>query len=143
VIRINLIVSETRRERLLRQNLENVRRYQARYPDRVKASKNPLKVREAGRRFDLKHRRNRYSAARRYGMTADQVDNLVADQDGKCKLCGDVLKGGRKQAIDHNHDNGIVRGVLCCNCNTALGKLKDDPDLIARASEYVRKNGLI
>lgn len=142
MIKINL-VKESLLDRKRRLNLESVRRYQARYPDRVKASQNPVKRREAVRRHDQKNRAYRYSAARRYGLTLEQVEKMLTDQSGNCKICKTVLKGGKKQAIDHNHATGVVRGLLCTACNTALGKFKDSPDILELAALYVRMDGVI
>ena len=57
-----------------------------------------------------------------------------------CAICGTTEWMGRHQRphIDHDHETGEVRGVLCHNCNLAIGHLKDDPELVARALAYLR-----
>lgn len=82
---------------------------------------------------------------RRYGVTVEQYDALLIEQAGRCKLCGaEECGAGRKYlCVDHDHTTGAIRGLLCNSCNRALGALRDDPDLIDRAAEYVRRSGQI
>lgn len=63
-----------------------------------------------------------------YGLTPEQLAAL----GDSCHLCGAPAKN-----IDHCHDTGKVRGLLCTQCNTALGLFKDDPALLRRAADYV------
>ncbi|AZP23192.1 endonuclease VII domain-containing protein [Streptomyces aquilus] len=79
---------------------------------------------ERGRRDHLK---------RRYGMTEAERDEMVASQMGLCVIC---LKAPAVH-VDHCHKTGRVRGVLCFNCNSAIGKLGDDPDAVRRAAAYL------
>ena len=76
-----------------------------------------------------------------YGITTDQYDALLAEQDGRCGICGDenTHNSSRKNfAVDHDHSTGAVRGLLCWHCNTALGHLGDDIDGVLRALHYLR-----
>lgn len=142
MLAINLIKPETDLERKRRLNLASVRSYQARHPARVRASIDPDKRRASQRRYDRAHP-ERNGPARHYGLTAIQVHALVALQCGRCKICQEILRGGRSQHIDHNHETGAVRGILCSGCNTALGKFDDSPAMLERAAEYVRKDGAV
>lgn len=78
---------------------------------------------------------------RRYGMTPDDYDRMYRKQKGRCALCTGLPCGPGSQMgrlhIDHCHETGRVRGLLCGRCNTALGLLKHDADLIARAAQWV------
>ncbi|MDI3407070.1 endonuclease VII domain-containing protein [Streptomyces sp. B-S-A6] len=73
---------------------------------------------------------------RQYGMTEADRDELVASQKGLCVIC---LKNPAVH-VDHCHSTGKVRGVLCFNCNSAIGKLGDDPDALRRAIAYLGGN---
>ncbi|MEU9102717.1 endonuclease VII domain-containing protein [Streptomyces sp. NPDC048361] len=78
--------------------------------------------------------RNRISYFhRKYGLTPAQLDALVADQQGICCIC----LSAPAQHVDHCHETGRVRGVLCFSCNAALGQFKDRPDVMRRAATYV------
>jgi hypothetical protein len=70
---------------------------------------------------------------RHYGMTEAERDEMIASQMGLCVIC---LKAPAVH-VDHCHETGRVRGVLCFNCNSAIGKLGDDPDAVRRAAAYL------
>jgi hypothetical protein len=70
---------------------------------------------------------------RNYGLTEAERDAMIASQRGLCAICLDALP----VHVDHCHKTGRVRGVLCFNCNSAIGKLGDDPDAVRRAAAYL------
>ena len=70
---------------------------------------------------------------RAYGITEADRQGLVASQGGVCCICLAALP----EHVDHCHETGRVRGVLCFNCNSAIGKLGDDPDAVRRAAAYL------
>jgi hypothetical protein len=72
---------------------------------------------------------------RRYGIGAKDVDRLIAEQGGVCAICGRPAP----EHVDHDHATGVVRGVLCFNCNGGLGQFRDAPEFLAAAIEYLRK----
>jgi hypothetical protein len=74
-----------------------------------------------------------------YGMSLVQYERLLAEQDGRCAICGPPPRGKRPLDVDHDHRNGQVRGLLCGNCNRTLGLLDEDPALFDKAKEYVLK----
>jgi hypothetical protein len=73
---------------------------------------------------------------RRYGLTIDQYRVLLDRQGGKCAICGGN-ENGRRFAVDHCHDTGRIRGLLCMKCNTGIGKLRDSVDLLRKAIAYL------
>lgn len=90
------------------------------------------------------------SRARRYGkygITAEQYAAMLETQNGVCAVCDQpekaVMQGVlMKLAIDHDHDDGHVRGLLCARCNRALGLLGDSPELVKRLLAYLEEDGL-
>jgi hypothetical protein len=70
---------------------------------------------------------------RKYGITEVERDELIASQMGICCIC----LAAPAAHVDHCHETGRVRGVLCFSCNAALGQFKDRPDAIRRAAAYV------
>jgi hypothetical protein len=71
---------------------------------------------------------------REYGLTREQVDALVLASEGRCAICEEPT---RDLVFDHDHVTGVVRGLLCNGCNTAIGKLGDTPDGVMRAVAYL------
>lgn len=67
-------------------------------------------------------------------ITVELLQRLEAFHAGRCGLCG--LEA--RLNIDHCHDTGRVRGLLCSTCNTGLGKFGDDPDRLDAAAAYLR-----
>ncbi len=65
-------------------------------------------------------------------------DSLIKRQKGNCPIClGPLLT---KTNLDHCHNTGYIRAVLCHNCNVGLGHFKDDPERLERAAKYVRRH---
>lgn len=77
---------------------------------------------------------------KRYGLSEQEYLALLQSQMGACALCRSVKPGGRwgQFSVDHCHDTGRVRGLLCYNCNLALGMLGDTPASIQKVLEYVQ-----
>jgi hypothetical protein len=76
-----------------------------------------------------------------YGLTLEDYNNKVKEQDHKCAICKcdetDAFKG--LLFVDHCHTTGTVRGLLCHHCNTALGKFRDSKEILTSAIDYVEK----
>ena len=75
----------------------------------------------------------KYNDQVKYKLSPADKQRLYEQQEGRCAICG---KDGRL-VVDHNHSTGEVRGLLCSQCNTALGMFKDNPDLLAIALDYL------
>lgn len=75
---------------------------------------------------------------RKFGITVDFYNEMFAEQNGCCKICKrHQTNFKRRLHVDHNHTTGAIRGLLCSNCNTALGLFRDDTELLQIAKEYV------
>ena len=79
--------------------------------------------------------RNAY-LLRNFGISNQDYDELLEQQSGGCAICG-RQPGKISLHVDHDHESGAVRGLLCVGCNNALGQFHDSTDLLARASSYV------
>ena len=78
---------------------------------------------------------------RTYGITAEDYDVMYADQDGSCAICKThQLELDRTLFVDHCHETGNVRGLLCSQCNSGLGMFKDNTQALLDAVEYLEKN---
>jgi len=80
-----------------------------------------------------------YHFRRRYGITGADADALIEQQGGICPLCQEVPRDKLKNKwhVDHDHETGRIRGMLCHHCNTALGNFRDDVKILARAIKYL------
>lgn len=76
---------------------------------------------------------------RQFGLSIEDYEGMLAKQNGTCQICCEP-PGVRRLAVDHCHVSGKVRGLLCINCNHALGKMKDSPELLEAAAQYLRRN---
>jgi formylmethanofuran dehydrogenase subunit E len=81
----------------------------------------------------LMYRKNRLR--RNYGITLEHVESMLKYQDYKCALCGQDVTN--KPRVDHNHETGEIRGVLCLLCNTALGRFGDSVSGVLKVIEYL------
>lgn len=70
---------------------------------------------------------------RKYGITEQRYQEMVSEQVGRCAIC----LVAKAEHVDHDHETGKVRAVLCFNCNAALGHFKDRPDALRRAAAYL------
>ncbi len=84
---------------------------------------------------DVRNRKN-YKLKVKYGITIDQYEDMLEKQGGVCAIChksnGDIPLG-----VDHDHETGKVRGLLCNKCNLILGMIKDDIDLLIIMEQYL------
>lgn len=80
----------------------------------------------------------------KYGISLEEYDILFQKQNGVCAICGKNKKEQRGKrndclSIDHDHKTGKIRGLLCSTCNWGLGQFRDDPLLLLKAIEYLKK----
>lgn len=78
----------------------------------------------------------------KYKLTDEELDALFDRADGNCEACGRPFGDAQasKPVIDHDHDTGQVRGVLCTTCNSGIGMLGDDPERLIRALEFLERS---
>lgn len=139
------------------------REYEARNPDKVKSASQAWRdrnrtrvraramasyyrnaeVRRARARADYHLPEGKAAAHAKHverasGLTADEYRTLLSGQKGCCALCRRPPRPSRRLAVDHDHATGQVRGLLCTQCNTALGRLGDDVAALERVVAYMR-----
>jgi len=86
---------------------------------------------------DKIHYYNRKRALSRYGITPEEYDTMLGLQGGGCAICGSSNTARDSLAVDHDHDTGRVRGLLCSGCNTGLGMFGDDLERLRKALRYL------
>lgn len=111
-------------------------------PER-KTYRKKYKQTEAGKKSNLKYRRKpevklkykNYRLGVRYGITVEKYNELYRLQQGKCLICGEHKE---RLDIDHSHETGAVRGLLCGKCNKGIGLFGDNPELLSKAIKYLK-----
>lgn len=107
---------------------EQNRKYMREWYHRNKA-KNPDKVRREVREKNLR---------RKFGIGIIDYDAMFVAQKGRCAICNTPNPGGNGSFhVDHNHNTGQIRGLLCWLCNTGLGQFQDDPKRLRVAARYL------
>ena len=121
----------------LEKNRERNREYQ-----REKRQKNLEKYRayDRARSPARKEKQREYQLRARYGMSVEAYEELVAAAKGVCAICG--RKPKQKLYVDHCHNGGHVRGLLCVKCNMAIGHLDNSPILALRVYQYLMREEL-
>lgn len=77
-----------------------------------------------------------YNIRARFGIGREDYEAILAAQGGGCAICG-TPPGKRRHPIDHDHQEGSIRGVLCRGCNTGIGLFGEDIALMERAAAYL------
>jgi hypothetical protein len=82
---------------------------------------------------------NRIRALKHYGMTISDYDNMLKKQKGVCFICQKPPKKGKSLHVDHDHNTGYVRGLLCFRCNFGLSYFNEDKEIVKRVYDYMCK----
>jgi hypothetical protein len=130
-----------RAQRAARYRDDPVAQERARRKAREWAQANPERVREkqAAYREDgrIKKSIRKTHLKKKYGLTPEDYDRMLEAQGGGCAICGKAPRPDISLHIDHDHETGRIRGLLCFTCNNGLGQFQDDPELLIAAAEYV------
>lgn len=79
-----------------------------------------------------------YQYQYKYGITLAEFQQKFDKQNGRCAICNQTQE--KLLVVDHNHNTGQVRDLLCNNCNTVLGYVKEDPAILIAALAYLQKH---
>lgn len=117
------------------------------------AGLSPL-CKDCSKAYQREYRRKRYAESqeyrdhcrfvyklKKYGITREQYETQLALQGGVCAICRQPDTSKKGYHVDHDHETGVVRGILCTTCNSGLGHFKDDPTILAAAIDYLRQHG--
>ncbi len=108
--------------------------WRAANPEKYQASQRARHERDKANPAALRKKRSQ-ALLRSYGITADDYDTLLASQGGVCAICHDAPVG-KPFHVDHCHDTGRVRGILCPPCNWFLGKVDNNAGTLERLNDY-------
>lgn len=137
------------REKLETRRAREKARYESdpEYREAIKAKRrayyeaNKERVKERSRQHRATKPRSQWAAnLRRYeGMDVETWEAMLIAQSGRCAICSDPMMSPH---VDHCHETGVVRGLLCSECNHGLGKFKDSPARLLAAADYLASNML-
>lgn len=101
----------------------------ARHAARVK------KLYATSQKYRDKQKNNKLLKA--YSITLKQYQEFSAAFDDQCHICSKPCPSKKSLAVDHDHSTGLIRGLLCINCNKGLGNFKDNIELFKKAIQYL------
>jgi hypothetical protein len=111
--------------------IQRVSEWQREHPEMVRAT---LKRFAAAGKRKVSNRKSHLK--RKYGLTLEDFDAMLASQGGGCAICGRTDADN----VDHDHVTGRVRGILCFNCNVAIGHVANDEDRLSAAISYLARD---
>jgi hypothetical protein len=118
----------------------NVYEYTSRQGHNIRECKTCAKQRNDRRALQL--RENHLN--RKFNLSVDEFNSKLKKQGGKCYVCSTPQPGGMGNFhVDHDHDTGEVRKLLCVNCNRCLGAARDSPKLLDALALYLREHGKV
>ena len=87
--------------------------------------------------YSKRHRK--YCLMQNYNITEEEYDQMLEAQSGRCAICKTDTPTGKWKAfaVDHDHKTGLVRALLCNECNRGIGLLKDSAELLQKAANYI------
>lgn len=123
------------------------RKYQLANPEKVKErhqkwhKANRERMREWAHNYHVTHPTNNRAKRLKheYGISLKDYDDLLTAQGGVCAICGGD-NNGKNLHVDHDHKTGIVRGLLCNGCNSGIGNMKDDVNIVRKAVQYLEEH---
>lgn len=74
-----------------------------------------------------------------YGISIDEYIEMRTSQNDQCAICQGPQSSNKALSVDHNHETGLVRALLCDNCNRAIGLLQEDPERARALADYLEK----
>lgn len=107
------------------ETIARVKRWQQANAERVNAVQ-----RKRREKPEAKRQARAYHLMRTFGITIEQYDAMLAEQGGGCAICGRRPSETISLHVDHDHETGRIRGLLCFRCNNSLGDLDDSQDLL-------------
>lgn len=106
--------------------------------DKAKAANKRWREKNADRVREQAEKRTKLVRFARHGISEEQYQEMENSQRGLCAICRRACDVVGTLSIDHDHETGRVRGLLCKRCNSGLGFFRENPDLLIWAGAYLR-----
>lgn len=116
--------------------LKNCREWHIKNPERARANQLAW-----SKRLDKDYKRRRQ--LKNYGMSLEDYNDMLQRQNGVCAICDKPPKESKNLQVDHDHNTGIVRGLLCFRCNYGMSFFSENPDRMEKAVNYLRKSKVV
>ena len=121
------------------------RRYRIKHREKRREEKrlyrlaHPEEIKKRSKQYYINNpEKIKIASLKKYGITLDEYKDMLTIQFSGCTLCGKtIIENGKLLAVDHDHNTGKVRGLLCTNCNIMLGLAKDNLELLKKAIKYL------
>jgi hypothetical protein len=120
-------VSEKHWQKITKRKRENSKKH---YYSNPQVKEKKLQYAKSDKAFDARLRRD-------FGIGVEDYNTMFRNQNGVCAICKLSCSTGKRLSVDHCHDTGKVRGLLCTNCNNGIGHLMDSIELLAEAIRYL------
>lgn len=117
---------------------ENSRKWRKKFADKKRASDRNWRAKKDPEYLKLS---SRLGILNNYGLTMDDYNEMMKDQNNVCAICGKPPKKDKNLSIDHDHETGLIRGLLCFRCNFGLSYFGEDLDTIEKAFIYLLEAG--
>lgn len=115
--------------------IDRVKKWQQANPERLNAYRRQYRQRPERKAADREGH-----LKRKYGMTLADYEAIFEAQGGVCAICGEPRPEERTLHVDHDHETGVIRGLLCFRCNQAIGSLQEDHDIFQAAADYLDRD---
>lgn len=120
---------------------KNKHKISARSREYYLKNKEKIIFKHSNYRSNNKDKTAKYLLNRRYGIGVEEYEKMKLRQDSRCAICNRHVDETKRKVlcVDHDHKTGYVRGLLCNDCNSGIGFLKESEDIFLRSIEYLRK----
>jgi hypothetical protein len=136
---------QARREEI---SAQSKKKWAERSPERIARDKSLRAAWHARQSPEVRERRRiasyEYQLRQKYGLSRAEYDEMWERQGQRCAICSrtkdDLLHRRYKMVVDHDHETGVVRGILCDDCNVGIARLREDIATIENAAAYLRNH---
>lgn len=122
------------------ESFHKTKRSRIRHPERQKAAVAKWAARQTPEYHSARARKSQLKCS--YGITPEDYDRMLLEQNNSCAICNTKKPTGKWKvfAVDHDHNTGKVRGLLCNECNRGIGLLKDSLTILSSACNYLERH---
>jgi len=116
-----------------------------RISQRVYSEESLIRMKEYKKKYNIGNRNylKNYALVKKYGIDLSKFNLMILQQNNKCGICSKEMVSKKKKHVDHDHNTGRVRDILCSTCNSGIGMLGDSIEHLNNAVKYLKRHELI